>query len=96
MMPPESVVAVIRRDVPRPSEYGEYFPQTGFRFETARGPCCPMGLHPKSTFACPMKAEEFAGGVCSQKDVMSFARWWDNVLPSELDAATNLIWGPVK
>lgn len=81
------VVEVLRRDVPRPTVAAFMFPSERFGLDA-----CPMGLHERSTRACPIWAQEFAGGECSDRAVRCFALWWDTVPTGKQQQAMDLIW----
>lgn len=93
------VLNIIRRDVPRPSNeirYVTYSPEDSshIRFEKAFEWCCPMGLHPDSTYHVPVHRHQFAGGRCSDLAVEAFGNWWDK--KRNVKKAIEAVWGKEK
>lgn len=87
------VVEMLRRDVPRPEELPSFLHLGRCLRWNRKGPCCPMGLHPKSTTGIPIRESEFAGGIHSVSRIHFFFDWWDNLPEKDAKEAVDAIWG---
>ena len=86
------VARALRRDVKRPAKarLRSRFYDAAPRFFD--GDNCPMGRHPKSSVAAPLRGYQFAGGEVGNAAVRTFAFWWDSLTIVEARAAIDLIW----
>jgi hypothetical protein len=88
-----TVVALLRRDVPRPATLPEER-LGGARWCVPWGVggtkqwTCPMGLHTSAPAPCPL-GEMFPASAI---EVRRFAESWDNLKPDQYQAAMDEIW----
>jgi len=102
----KSVIKVLRREVPKPSELpNSIWPEQKeeyrrlLRWQVPSDPLNdgyggtgPLGLHKKSWLPLPTRSEEFAGGVCSTRQIVSFLSWWDSINQTQRQAGVDAIW----
>ena len=102
------VAEIIRRDVLRPKElpvavklFQHHRPTLRWKLLDPIGQkaifnFCPMGLHPRSSSACPyFDPDQFAFGERVDLQTMrAFARWWDSL--EDPQKAVDALWGRSK
>lgn len=92
------VVNLLRANVPKPTNLPKLWGERGLRWThpCKLVPCCPLGLLPAATLACPV-------GPCSigvsndtwdpvwDPAITAFIGWWDS--QTDPKAAVEAVWG---
>lgn len=94
------IINVLRRDVSRPNELpflmesackcDDHINEKRLRWAQKGHIFCPMGFHPKSSYPAPLFSTGFAGGECSDQEVIDFFAWWDSL--KDPQEAVDAVW----
>jgi hypothetical protein len=90
--PVRRVIAVLRRDLTRPSKPPTQLCRGGTYIWRRRGIArCPMGLHPRAIAPAPVNHDHLPVQGLSTRDIVAFAHWWDR--QRDPKAAVKAVWG---
>lgn len=88
------VVKILRRDVPRPKTMprreGRWNPELRWHGR------CPIGIHPAAKSKEPGSIWAWPVPGVTDRNILAFVDWWDQLKSHQARAAVDLIWPPKR